>query len=353
MKFPSDFQDISSLNSSSLGGCIKERNPEGEITVQKINYKGWENSMELKNDLIRVIVVPAIGRIMHYSFIHSDNILYNDPSLYGKILSINDFSNKEKIPQWHSFGGDRVWPTEESMFTVVNDYKRPPDHWFDGLAYEAEIIKNGVIIKSQVSDFCGAQLTRKIFLKEHCTKVYIEQQIDKIKPAKHKELESVPLTIWNVTQIKPTSQVLMPLNNNSCFENRIYIPFWDDYPNQAHKNYRIEKDVLLFLPDSSMNQKIGADASGWVAGIVDNIVMAEFFHFEENTQYPDSGTSATAFTCPTFTELECLSPLVKLKTGQSRNYNITWDIHQISGTNNLLEQRKEALDWITKTTSGL
>lgn len=59
--------------------------------------------------------------------------------------------------------------------------------------------------------------------------------------------------------------------------------------------------------------------------------MAEFFLFDPQLTFPDGGTTACIFTCPEFSELECMSPLKKLKVGETIEYEITWQLFQLPG----------------------
>lgn len=317
------------------------------VNVQKIDYRGWKDSVEITNDWVRVVIVPAIGRIMHYGFSDAENILYEVPEFYGKTLQGSEPLQENGEPIWASFGGDRIWPSEENMFVVINGHKRPPDHWLDGMNWHAELLTDGVRITSMVSDYCGASVTREIRLSPDSTRVVINQRMEKIKQGRKQELEPLPLTIWNITKIKPPSQTLVSLNKDSCFEGRMLVPFWDDYDNQGAGNCSIEGDVGIFIPDPVRNQKMGADATNWVAGIIGQTVMAEFFPYQRDAVYPDGGTSATVFTCPTFTELECLSPLKRLEVGESMEYQIVWELFELpSNLKGPEQKRQKAVQWL-------
>jgi hypothetical protein len=55
-------------------------------------------------------------------------------------------------------------------------------------------------------------------------------------------------------------------------------------------------------------------------------MMIESFEYDASAVYTDGGTSATIFTCPEFAELECLSPLKRLKVGDCIEHTIVWDL---------------------------
>ena len=39
------------------------------VRVGEVEYLGWKNAVEIDNGDIRVVVVPQIGRIIHYGFV--------------------------------------------------------------------------------------------------------------------------------------------------------------------------------------------------------------------------------------------------------------------------------------------
>ena len=301
------------------GGCTS-------VSVRQIEYRGWDNAVELSNGQVQVVVVPQIGRIMHYAFVGHDNILFENPSLFGVTLDDGKLLQQDGQPAWATFGGDRIWPSEEDQFVVINGHKRPPDPWLDGFPWQATLLPDGVQITSGVSDYCGVQVTRFIRLKPDSAQVVVVQRMDKVKLAAKSELEPIPLTIWNVTQIRPPSLTMMPLNLDSVFDGRYLVPHWDDYDNRGGENVTVCGEIGLFVPDAVRNQKVGADATGWVAGIIGSTMMIESFEYDAKEVYPDGGTSATVFTCPDFAELECLSPLKPLEVGDNIEHTIVWDL---------------------------
>ena len=56
------------------------------VEVSTIEYEGWQGAVEIKNAEVRLVVVPSIGRIMHYGFADGQNILWSDPQFHGQVL---------------------------------------------------------------------------------------------------------------------------------------------------------------------------------------------------------------------------------------------------------------------------
>lgn len=314
-----------------------------DSSVSEIEYRGWKNSIQITNGHARLVVVPAIGRIMHYGLAEGGNILWSDPSLHGQKLSGEPNKNEAGRYIWTNFGGDKVWPNEQGDFKKINGYSWPPDHWFDGGAHEIKILHDGVVITSPVSDYNGARSVREIRLAPTGTRVMIHQRIEKKKKAR---VEPIRYTIWNVTQIVPPQQVLYRLNPLSQF----YLGYhaFESNRETAIRNFRVEGSVGVFVPDESNCQKTGADSDHWLAAVVDNIVIAQFFDRDATRTYPDGGLSAEVFTCPEYTELELLSPLTYLEVGQVLQNSIAWELHYLADDFKSVEQRKAAaLSWLS------
>ena len=310
--------------------------------MQSINYRGWENSIELRNSVVRVVVVPAVGRILHYGFAGGENLLFVDPNHVGQVNTHPGPAIVDGEPGWVHYGGDRVWPTEEDRFEEVNGARRPPDHFFDGMRGRVE--GDEAVLECEVSEFCGAKVIRRIALEPESTRLTIRQELIKVRLGRRTDLEPIPLTLWNVSTLRLPEQIFFPLNPESCFKDQVVVPAWPDQPNRGAENVTRERGIGVFLPNA-VDQKVGADAPGWIAGIVDDVVMVERFGFDPQAVYPDGGTRVTAYLNPSIGELECLSPLARLKPGESLEHTVVWELGRV-GSGGQKEKRRDALQWI-------
>jgi len=330
-----------SKNSDKNNPVAPELTASGKVTVTDINYNGWDKSCELKNGLVRVVVVPAVGRIMFYGFENGDNILWDDPALYGKTLPYGKPFTQNGQMTWANFGGDKVWPTEQSQFPVINGHAWPPDHWFDGGAHQVSEIENGVRITSQVSAYCGAHSIREITLDPNSSQLFIRQTIRKVRQAQNSSVEPINYTIWNVTQIRTPLMAILNLNPASSLPNKI-----SDLMNNAGGNLSVQGDVAIIAPDRSRSQKVGADSDHWLGAIVGDVVIGEFFTRQPGT-YPDGGLSAEVYTSPQYTELELLSPFSQLSIGESMQHDISWRLFKLPGdAAGAAQKRDAAIEWL-------
>jgi len=314
----------------------------GQVEVRTIEYCGWAESVEIANADARVVVVPAIGRIMYFGFRDGDNVLWNDARQYGRVLPPGGAFEEDGKLAWTNFGGDKVWPTEQEEFERINGHAWPPDHWFDGGRHSAQLLPDGVRISSPVSEYSGARSVRTIRMAPEGSRVTIHQELEKVEPAARGELEPLTFTIWSVTQIRPPEQVLFPLNPHSGLQKR-FRP-WDE---TAEGNFEIEADLGIFIPDSEDSQKVGADSDRWLAATIGHTVVAQFFRRDSTQRYPDGGMSAEAFSCPDYTELELLSPMRRLHVGEAMSFSISWEMHRLPADARTMETRRQAaLEWL-------
>jgi hypothetical protein len=324
----------------SLSVCDTRKQPKFEIEM--VNYNGWDNSYKLSNEDIKVVVVPAIGRIMYFGFKDGENILWNNPEIFGNSLPGGKPMTKNGEIVWANFGGDKVWPIQENEWENINGYRWPPDHWFDGNAQKADIIEKGIKITSPVSEYCGARCIREIILAETGAEVTINQTIEKVKQADRRSIEPINYTIWNVTQIRPPLMALFNLNPNSRHPERCIMikPHTID-------NFSINGDIGVLIPDKHREQKAGADSDHWLAAIVEDVVFGEFFRLQPHKSYPDNGISAEVYTEPDYTELELLSPLNALGVAESMYFSIIWRLHKLPADIKTDEEKQTtAVGWL-------
>ena len=314
-----------------------------DVTVQQIDYQGWAGAYEITNGDARVVVVPQIGRIMHYSVTGGHNVLWNNPDLLGQILpSSGPPADDDGQLQWLNFGGDKVWSNEQDDFEAINDRSWPPDHWFDGSPQQVERLEQGIRITSPLSPANGARVIRDIWLADTGTRLRIAQRLEKVQAARHTGLEPLRYTIWSVTQIRPPQVALMPLNPHSGLPHRFRL--WDD---TSPASFVVEGDIGLFTPHASDSQKAGVDSDRWLAGIVGDMVMAQFYRRDATRRYPDGGLSAEVYTSVDYTELELLSPLVPLEPGDKLELVIDWELYRLpADATTDAERVRAAVEWL-------
>ena len=113
------------------------------------------------------------------------------------------------------------------------------------------------------------------------------------------------------------------------------------------RNFTIKGDIGIFVPDPVDAQKTGADSDRWLAGIVGDVAMVEFFRRDATRRYPDGGLSAEVYTCADYTELELLSPWVYLQVGEVLTHPIAWELQRLPKDLDTPDARRQAVvEWL-------
>ena len=145
------------------------------ITVTRLTWHGWPDSVRISNGVVEAIVVPAIGRVMSFQFVGQPQTspIFNNADWQGKTVADADAGT------WAAFGGDKLWPSPQSEWTKHNIRAWPPDQTFDGDPEVAEILPNGVRLTTPNSVAFAAHAVRTITLKPGEARLYIVQTLVK------------------------------------------------------------------------------------------------------------------------------------------------------------------------------
>ena len=87
-------------------------------------------------------------------------------------------------------------------------------------------------------------------------------------------------------------------------------------------------------------EKVAADnVAGWIAGFRDGWLYLKRFPVDPHGDYADGGNSVEIWVNPagTKTEIEPLSPKVRLRPGESSSFTETWDLRQVPQAINAAE----------------
>jgi hypothetical protein len=306
------------------------------VAVKTVHFQGWQDAVELTNGDAVVVVVPAVGRILHYSLADGKNALWTDGKPAGSSVRIPSGLPRE----WMNYGGDKLWPTPQEFWPLTNGAGWPPDPWFDGSAHPATLLEDGVEIIGPVSAFNGARSHRAIRLAERGAALRIRQRIEKVRPAADASVEPVAFTAWSVTQIRLPEQVLFPLNPDSRFPDRYRDCRFEPAPGRA--NFSVMTSTGVMTPDPPHSQKAGVDSGPWLAAVLEGLLMIQRFDHDPGDEYPDGGLSATCYMCADYAELEVMSPIRRLGIGESIENEVRWDLLRLPDSCRNAGERREA-----------
>lgn len=303
------------------------------VTVTRTAYGGWQGAYRLSNGVVELIVVPSIGRIMAFEFAGQPqtNPLFNNAVWAGKPAPAtpNPADPKTFPTDWHNYGGDKVWPSEQSGWPKHQPLAWPPDPSFDTGPYAVTRTPDGLRLTGPVSPYFGVRVIREITLSPGQAAVTIHDTFLKAKGQ-----AAFPIGIWSISQVRGDSTIYLPLDTHGLFPGLGFTPLGDS--KKPMPNWQSRGGLLAVTRPSNIGTKVGVDdRAGWAACLYHgNLLFTERFTHEPKATYPDKGVDAEVFTngddSQAYMELEVLGPLVTLKPGQTLTRQITWRLQHLT-----------------------
>lgn len=284
--------------------------------VEKVTYSGWPDSWRLLNDKCEMVIVPQVGRVMSFARIGGKNVLWNNNPIQGQTVLKDDH-------EWHNFGGDKVWPTQQDWWERYTDRKGwPPPYFSDAAPQTAEPIDGGVRITSPKSPEFGTRTIREFVMDPDKPLVYVRQWFKK------EDGMPVAMTFWTVTQVRTPDYALLP--SSPVIDGRPYKALGEVVPARL----KIGDGCVSIRNDPQKPQKIGTAAAGqsdWVAAVFGDEVFIESRRVGTvNAEYPDGNCQGEIYTAPagdgSYVELELLTPLREIKAGDTLRDDAVWQI---------------------------
>jgi hypothetical protein len=305
--------------------------------VQRLDFMGWPNAIQLSNGHFAVVVVPQVGKIMSLAVSGKENIVWNNPDLAGMPLA--EASAHEPVWGWANFGGDRFWVVQQADNAQVSGGKPwPPDTVFDGERWKYEVQEDGsLILESGESPRGGVKAWRRLSFGSAPNLLLIHQKITAVRKSGMRPLN----LIQNVTALRNPEMVIFKMPGETHFPVNPRAGAQSPFPNGVgpltfpkgddfHKFFASEGGYgFLTQPEKGFTGKIYLDLrTGWLAAVYGNQVYLQIFRYVPDAYYPDGGCSAEVYVSDYF-EIEVLSPADVLKEGESIDFDIGWATHEI------------------------
>ncbi|MCE9615635.1 MAG: DUF4380 domain-containing protein [Lentisphaerae bacterium] len=271
-----------------------------------VRYAGWKQSYVLTNSVLRVVVVPAIGRIMEIRPAGVDNLLRNDPKLLGKRPS--------KTSAFTNFGGDWLWPVSQRHWMNNQGTDWPPPELLADGPWEVEAWRNrdgsaSCLLMRKYGAPLNVIVTRLITVDEHEARIRILQR------ALCVGLSKLPVTLWNVSQIGGAERVYLPAD--PTLEHGLRPLLFAAPPATHLARYG---DILSFDAAAGGEYKFGGGPmNAWVAAQRGTVAITERETSRVAGPRPDGGCAIEVYSNSGlgYTEIETLSPEVLLQPGDS------------------------------------
>lgn len=282
----------------------------GTVKIQKKEYKGWKNCIEISNGIIDAIATTDVGpRIIRFGFLGNEN----------EFCEVKDQVGTTGGDEWKIYGGHRLWHSpEHSIRTYEPD--NSPVEW--------KKKKNGI------------KLIQK---EEPLTKILKEMELtmspDKAEVTLLHRLTNngawpIELSVWALSVMAPGGKEIIPQPIEEVVEpdflpNRM-ISLWPYTRLNDPRVFWGEKYITLDQDMTKTNPfKFGTtNKDGWAAYANHGHLFVKRYNHINDLIYPDyCGSSYETYTIDWMLEMESLSPLVILKPGDSIEHTETWFLH--------------------------
>ncbi len=281
--------------------------------VEKISYRGYPGSYRLFNDSIDVILSPESGgRILKYS-LNGKNIIYENSSLNGKMLS-------NYISGWFDPDGGRFDIGPEGITSTIHD-----TIWMGN--YNAKITgEYSLLITSPIDKQTGLRIKREFILDSASSHLKIHQTMINVSN------KQSHYYFWSRTLVPINGKMIVPLKESSSYP----LKWGKYYTNPWRFVYNNPTDQLVHANDSlleykasitSNSGKYGVDSDdGWMAYGFNELLFVKRFPYSESGNYLEPAGQTIVFYTNgnSFVEMEPMGPEMVLAPGDSASFDEDW-----------------------------
>ena len=277
-----------------------------KVRIWQQEYNGWPHCVWMENGFIRLIVTVDVGpRIICFQRLTGKNMFYQFPQQQG--LMNGD--------EWLNYGGHRLWHSPQVRFRP-NQPDNSPVSW--GVERQTLWIMGNTEEKTLV------QKRLEITMAEDAPSVRVRHAII------NRSMWPVELSTWALSVMQPEGTALLPVPQEDTF----YLPndlqvFWPWTQHDDPRFVRARKvSYLKADPANSDWFKIGMpNRAGFGVYCGKNQMFVKKYAYDKNAKYSDFGASLEVFCNEEFVELESVSPLHTLESGQTAEHTEDWYVY--------------------------
>ncbi len=272
-------------------------------------YKNFGKCVRFEKKGVVLMVTLDIGPRIIYFGTEKLNFLKEDIS---RAVSKNGEYFDENYKQgetWYLYGGHRVWKSPEDLETYT------PDNY----PVEYKLTENGGTFTTKAGR--NFDFTLKIELGNDGK----AEITDKITNKSNKERE---IAVWGLTVMDKNGLAVVPKNKK--VNDLLPIQNIVTWPYNELLDMRINNSYNYFCVHQTNNPrplKVGTfNKRGRAYYLLSGKAMEMDFNVVEEGSFVDFGCNMEIYTNNSILELEILSPIKKLKSGESAELNMSWSV---------------------------
>lgn len=271
-------------------------------------FLGWPRAYRLQNDRVEAILVPAIGRLVHFAPRAGQSLFRLEPTLQGQTPPANE--------RFFNIGGDWLWPVAQARWAAFSDNGQnwpPPAALADGpWDCSAWVDADGAPCALMTREY-GAPLNilvSRLFRLDPGTDALVVQQCIERTAA-----SDIPVVLWNISQIAQAGQIAMPTEKKSRFPGGLQALMGRK---PSRRQLVACKDAAIYRVSPGAETKLGSDSPrGWIAAARGTNILFESVVNPAAGDFPDGGCVVEVYSNQGlgYSEIETLSPELDLAPG--------------------------------------
>ncbi|MBR5542562.1 MAG: hypothetical protein IKU65_00495 [Oscillospiraceae bacterium] len=267
-----------------------------------INHAVFGECLFVTNGTVEVKIPLSFGlRIGHFSLVGKKNVFFEQP---------DDMTDLTTPEGWRIRGGHRMWLAPEGNF----------DYFPDNAPIKYEISDDCITLTQEEDPWLS--VIKSFVIKLDGAKLHITHKVT--NTAK----EARTCSLWPISAMAAggVEYIDLPLRENG-FDPFRHIALWDYTTlDDERAEYSRNQIKISHMPtDERYKIGIGHPLSPVRYELSDTVFLKHFEVLKEKA-YPDGGVSLETFFCRHMAEVETLSPVCTIESGQTAEYSETWEL---------------------------
>lgn len=282
------------------------------------SFKDYGKCLCITNGVIEAYVTVDIGpRIIRFGFVGGQNILCSNRKAFPPMgdKTFADYYGEGK--HWENLAGHRIWVSPESY---------PETYYPDLEPVHYELTEFGAVFTPAPEKENGVAKSLEIKMDPDDANMQVTMRVKNISA------DDKTFSVWGLSVSEKGGTLIIPMNTNDTglLPNRI-ISVWP-YTDMSNDRIYWGSRYVTIRQDEKYEQpiKLGFDLNcGTVYYCLnDDIFRKSFDTNHPDGKYPDGGCSFETYTNENMIEVESLSELKTVKSGELSELTESWSLYK-------------------------
>lgn len=291
------------------------------INITEVTYGEFGKCIKIDNGIVDVFVTVEVGpRIIRYGFVDERNIFNETPE------------KATAESGWKPLGGHRLWHSPEH---AVRTYER------DDKPVKWERLDDSLHVIQPIENWSQMGKELVITMAEDSTIVHIQHRITNMNAW------PIKFAVWPITVMAPGGKEVIPtpISDAGLLPNRS-LGLWS-YSKMTDSRVWWGDEYITLKQDPNIEEAFKVGITGedeWAAYFNDGYCFIKRYLIEEEEEYPDNGMTYETYTNGEMLEMETLSPLYEVDSGEFIDHEEIWELFSgVEAPENSTEAIDEAM----------